>query len=77
MWQRNARRQVKRRGAAEQSEEDHTTARTRRRIVGEKRATYRPSPENRRPSENRVRKMGLTGVVPTAGDISVIEGRPA
>src|SRR4051794_16614449 len=53
-WHRNDRRQVKRQAHAGKTEEDNTTAKSRRRIVGEKWAAYRHPPENGRPSDTRV-----------------------
>ena len=47
--------------AAEKTAEGNTMATTRRTIVGMERAAYRPAPENGRPSNGRVRKMGLDG----------------
>src|SRR4051794_28388330 len=42
-WHRNDSQQVKRQAHAGKTEEDDTTAETRRRIVGQRRATYCPT----------------------------------
>jgi len=42
-----------------ETEEDNTTARAMRRIVREETVTYRTAPDSWRPSDTRVRKIGL------------------